>query len=264
LQNTLVLQEVLKLQFNLTHLFPELAPDFASSVKEILNLLCCQDYDSEALRRPLQPPVTQLLNALTSLDWSEVSLHDQYARDAPTGTIKVLMHILDKCVRAYSAEEMEKEAASLLVVLRQYYAAGDQDIKQCMQAELLPREHEREKPLGQSDTLFSRLLQLSMSPFTPTLRDTISGLMFELSNKDVDTFIKNVGYGYAAGFLANHNIPLGAPQAGGISAVDESSSRHINPVTGQYVDQEEVDTSPPMTEEEKEREAERLFVLFER
>lgn len=264
LQSILVLQEVLKLQFNLTHLFPDLAPDFTDSIKEILSLICSQDYDSEALRRPLQPPITQLLNALTSLDWSKVSLHDPDARDAPYGTVKVLMHILDKCVRAYSAEEMEKEAAPLLLVLRQYYSVADQDVKQCMQEELLPREHEREKPLGQSDTLFSRLLQLSMSPFAPTLRDTISGLMYELSDKNVDTFIKNVGYGYAAGFLANNNISLTAPQAGGAPAAAESSSRNINPVTGQYVDQEKEDNLPPMTEEEKEREAERLFVLFER
>ena len=103
-----------------------------------------------------------------------------------------------------------------------------------------------------------------MSAFTPTLRDTISGLMFELSDKDVNTFIKNVGYGYAAGFLANNNIPLGAPQAEGVSAAGDSSSRNINPVTGQYLDQEKEDNLPPMTEEEKEREAERLFVLFER
>ena len=38
----------------------------------------------------------------------------------------------------------------------------------------------------------------------------------------------------------------------------------INPVTGQKKCMEEVDEGPEMTEEEKEREAERLFVLFER
>ena len=264
MQHILVLQEVLKLQFNLTHLFSDLAPDFTDTIRPILSLLCSQDYHTEALRRPLQPPITQLLNALTSLDWSKVPIHDLYGSSEPNATIQVLMHILDTCVRSYNAEEMENEAAPLLLVLRQFARAGDEGIKQSMQDKLLPREDEREKPLGQSDTLFSRLLQLSMSAFTPTLRDSISGLMFELSDKDVNTFIKNVGYGYAAGFLANKNIPLGASQAGGASAAGDSSSRHINPVTGQYVDQEKEDNLPPMTEEEKEREAERLFVLFER
>lgn len=38
----------------------------------------------------------------------------------------------------------------------------------------------------------------------------------------------------------------------------------INPVTGQRKDMEPVDPGPEMTDEEKEREAEKLFVLFER
>jgi hypothetical protein len=38
----------------------------------------------------------------------------------------------------------------------------------------------------------------------------------------------------------------------------------VNPVTGQLLDREENVEEEPMTMEEKEREAERLFVLFER
>jgi hypothetical protein len=38
----------------------------------------------------------------------------------------------------------------------------------------------------------------------------------------------------------------------------------INPITGQRLDKEEQVQMEPMTQEEKEREAERLFVLFER
>lgn len=40
--------------------------------------------------------------------------------------------------------------------------------------------------------------------------------------------------------------------------------QEINPITGQRTDMEPVDTGPEMTDIEKEREAERLFVLFER
>lgn len=40
--------------------------------------------------------------------------------------------------------------------------------------------------------------------------------------------------------------------------------REINPVTGQRRDMEPEGEEAEMTEEEKEREAERLFVLFER
>jgi hypothetical protein len=38
----------------------------------------------------------------------------------------------------------------------------------------------------------------------------------------------------------------------------------VNPITGQFLDMQKFADAPEMTEEEKEREAERLFVLFER
>ena len=40
--------------------------------------------------------------------------------------------------------------------------------------------------------------------------------------------------------------------------------QEINPITGQRRDMEPEDILPEMTDEEKEREAEKLFVLFER
>jgi hypothetical protein len=45
---------------------------------------------------------------------------------------------------------------------------------------------------------------------------------------------------------------------------EEEEKESINPITGQYVSQEKVPDLKDMTDEEKEREAERLFVLFER
>jgi hypothetical protein len=87
--------------------------------------------------------------------------------------------------------------------------------------------------------------------------------MFELSGENADKFVRNVGYGFAAGFLMSQNMPI--PQSANEAFADtENGAAPINPVTGQRLDTEEKDTGPPMTEEEKEREAERLFVLFER
>lgn len=45
---------------------------------------------------------------------------------------------------------------------------------------------------------------------------------------------------------------------------DETEEKDINPITGQYVSSEKQPDFKDMTDEEKEREAERLFVLFER
>ena len=146
-----------------------------------------------------------------------------------------------------------------------------------MRVLILPSNEERSKPLGRSDTFASRLLQLSTSPVAPNLRESVSGLMFELSDRNPTAFIRNVGYGFASGFLLSHDIPvpesllrestLGAKD----SDVEDSGEtltrvdgQDINPITGQRKDMEPVDTGPDMTDEEKEREAERLFVLFER
>ena len=119
-------------------------------------------------------------------------------------------------------------------------------------------------------------------------------LFFELSNKDVSSFIRNIGYGYASGYLAAHNLTISrdaleslgaavgeraddpdngegtsvprAPQRQNDSESGERRTvRHeVNPITGQRLDRETADTGPPMTEDEKLREAERLHVLIQR
>lgn len=128
---------------------------------------------------------------------------------------------------------------------------------------------ERNQPLGKGTSLPARLLQLTTSASSPNTRETVAFLLFELSNSSAEEFIENIGYGYASGFLITHNIPVPASFTEGESAASssESSSRvPVNPITGQRLDKEPVKADPfeGMTQEEKEREAERLFVLFER
>ena len=72
-----------------------------------------------------------------------------------------------------------------------------------------------------------------------------------------------IGYGNAAGYLFNRGI-LSAPppKTGDASGADSAFGAGINPITGSK--EREVDPGPEMTDEEKEREAEKLFVLFDR
>lgn len=95
--------------------------------------------------------------------------------------------------------------------------------------------------------------------------EAISGLLFDLSDRDATTFVHNIGYGHAAGYLMTHKIPV--PKALKLTASGSSSGNgevEINPITGQRLDAETPVVMPEMTDAEKEREAERLFVLFER
>jgi hypothetical protein len=127
---------------------------------------------------------------------------------------------------------------------------------------ILPRE--RNQPLGKGTTLAARLLQLTNSAAAPNTRESVSYLLFELSDSNPQEYIHNVGYGYASGFLVTHNIPI--PASFESDTATSSTSKPINPITGQILESEPVTEDPfaGMTQEEKEREAERLFVLFER
>jgi hypothetical protein len=63
-----------------------------------------------------------------------------------------------------------------------------------------------------------------------------------------------------------HKIPIPENAKRIETEHDGESSQHspINPITGQRLNAEPAPDVPKMTPEEKEREAERLFVLFER
>jgi hypothetical protein len=177
--------------------------------------------------------------------------------------------ILFRAIKEHPERDLDKAAATLITLIRRIYEIASPQMKSWIRWLLLPNDQDREQPLGKGETLSARLLQLSCSPNVPTLCDNISSLLFELSDKDANKFVKNIGYGFAAGFLMNNNMAV--PE----NAAEASSSAHdgdtdgdseVNPITGQRwsaEDRQKADL-PEMTEEEKEREAERLFVLFER
>ncbi|KAJ2546940.1 hypothetical protein IWW35_004819 [Coemansia sp. RSA 1878] len=112
----------------------------------------------------------------------------------------------------------------------------------------------------------AKLVRLMRSPDSgPFSVSTITGdLLLALLGNDIRQFILTVGYGNAAGYMVARHIEIPADI---IEQVRESSSESgaVNPVTGRYWSQEDTNQElANMTDEEKEREAERLFVLFER
>lgn len=225
---------------------------------------------------PLQPPITYLVNSLLNLDL-EAGNKPLFPNSDPQCNANRLISILEAAVRSYSEEQLESLATPLLALLRRVYELAPPPVASHMRTLLLPSNEERTQPLGRSETRAAYLLRLSTSPVAPNLRESISSLMFELSDKDATSFVRNVGYGFASGFLMTHDLPMPANAAEGWSTgengekaedigekVTNVDGKEINPVTGQRRDMEPVDQGPEMTDEEKEREAERLFVLFER
>lgn len=121
---------------------------------------------------------------------------------------------------------------------------------------------ERDQPLGRGGSLAARLLRLSSS-VVGHIGPLSGSLLYDLSSNDADEFVRNVGFGYASGFLASNGIPFPSTNS---NAPENTTGRPSNPVTGQALDAESPQEDPfaGATEEEREREAERLFVLFER
>ena len=250
-------QETLRLIFNVTNVKAEYISKFCPAIIQLSRILRYTAITSP----PLQPPISLIINALANLDFDSASLETD--PESPVALTK-LMTILEQAIQQYSTAELETIAIPLLTVLRSINDKASPKMRKQMKAHLLPTDKERDQPLGQSSSLASQLLRLTTSAGLVNLPKAISGLMFELSDKDASQYVHNVGYGYAAGYLMTNQISIPESAKNGQSTSASSRQVPINPVTGQRLDAEPVSDLPQMTDEEKRREAERLFVLFER
>jgi hypothetical protein len=272
----MALIETMKLMFNITHFCPDKNGAFSPALQNILILLTRRPISSG---KALEPPIGPLINSLINLPLeTKDNLATLFPKASPMVNVERLIEILAKSITGYTDSELEENASPLLTLLRRVYEIAPRDVKLHVQRTLLPSEEDRKQILGRGTTLPSQLLRLSTNPITPQARESISSLLFELSDKDAQKFVQNVGYGFASGFLFQHNVPVpeNALEAWSTSGSEGSNARpsqdsrvsdlagKVNPITGQLLEMEEVVEVDDMTQEEKEREAERLFVLFER
>ncbi|KAI6879587.1 hypothetical protein KC360_g7845 [Hortaea werneckii] len=261
--------ETSKLIFNIMAHYPDLRTRFTPSIEPLLNLILYHPLPSP----PLQPPISTILNALMGMDFQsaehEAESNPLFPSGNPEEVIDCLVSIFDNALRNTPEKDLDLAAMPLCTLIRRAYQFANGQMKSWMRGLLLPREQDRDQPLGKGETLSARLLRATCAPHLPTLGKNVSGLLFELSDQDANKFVQNIGYGFASGFLASEGIPVpsSTTEASSESQNGNAGARvDINPVTGQRLDAEDNGPSPSaeMTEEEKEREAERLFVLFER
>lgn len=266
----MALAETLKLLFNIAHFCPERVASFTGMVPHMVTILLKRDPPTN---NPLDPPLGPLINALTILEQMGVNNKDVttslYPATEPNSVAEKLIQLLDLSMSTYKGNELEQTVSPLVGVVRLIYEGAPASVRQFIQGKLLPTEEDRQEVLGRSHALSSKLLQNSTNPVTPQLREAISHLLFEMSDKDAFKFVENVGYGFASGFLFQNNLPVPANATaaygtGEVAGTTAGAGRPVNPVTGQFLDSERFPDLPEMTQEEKEREAERLFVLFER
>jgi len=257
--NAMALTETLKLLYNLASKYPGQMHFFSKTVSCLMELISTIPFPPG----PLDPPIAQLLNALAIIDWPTSLSQDP--EHSVLDFSERLIQLLDQSTASLRPAQLETMLIALITTTRRLNELPDTKVKQLLRSSLLPQDRERDKPLGHSHSLASRLLRLQTSGGLTILPEAISGLLFDLSDCDATTFVHNIGYGHAAGYLMTHKIPI--PTDLKMMANGSSSSNgevEINPITGQRLDAETPVIMPEMTEAEQERQAERLFVLFER
>ncbi|EIW67595.1 hypothetical protein TREMEDRAFT_33211, partial [Tremella mesenterica DSM 1558] len=168
---------------------------------------------------------------------------------------------------------------------------GSSPTKTYFRDTLLPTSLDRSPeagPLEKRHSVLGAILRLMQSTLNPQCRDTAGEMMWSICDSNASELCAEIGYGNAAGLLFRKGIT--EPPPGRITPLPEPTKLNVetkpffkttsispkkpgspskravqeerNPITSLRRDD---DTSlDDMTQEEKESEAERLFVLFER
>ncbi|KAG5513489.1 hypothetical protein PMAC_000921 [Pneumocystis sp. 'macacae'] len=255
-QNISTIQEYMKLLFNLVR---------GETNESLVNILSLIRLLNLSLSHSNQQLTFEIVNCLLNLPIAEF-LNPE---NCPEYCIEELLKILDTLLLSidlgvHSNDQSpsvnldsatETKILSLITFFRKILKHSTEPIETLLAFHLLPQSKDREHILGRGDTLSSRALRAMTVPF-PLIRESISWLLYELNHSD-----GNIGFGYASGFLVSQGIPFTSPDSKDFQATDG-----INPITGQTLEAERMALSsfPEMTEEEKERDAERLFVMFQR
>ncbi|KAJ2902440.1 hypothetical protein MKZ38_000569 [Zalerion maritima] len=258
----MALTDTLNLFYNVTSFLEKEHPDklagFEHSISHIVSLLNSRPIPSP---KPLDQPMDKLVNALMNLDLSK-QIETFFPSSSPTTLPTRFTTLVDKALSAYSESELETSLTPLVTVLLKLLPSAPEEALLHFQSKFLPQSSERTHVLGQGDSVPEKLLKNTTNPMAPNLRELLGHLLFGLSDKDATKFVDNVGYGFASGYLFQNQIPV--PDSVREAHGDTATGRPVNPITGQFTDQEREPNVPEMTDDEKEREAERLFVLFER
>lgn len=180
-----------------------------------------------------------------------------------------MVELLKDCISFYGTNYTSKtgeqaEYLPLLFSFQRITKSEAEEAKTHLKQYFLPTDEDRKQVLGKGDSLPHKLLSMTDMSSGPEaeLREVIMSIIFELSDKNPSQFVHNAGFGNAAGYLSAQGISLESVQPDSDSA--RTMDHPVNPITGQRLDSEPNVVMPDMTDEEKEREAERLFVLFER
>ncbi|XP_070707867.1 chaperone Ric-8A [Pempheris klunzingeri] len=163
-----------------------------------------------------------------------------------------------------------KEKLTPILNLLTESCRAHRETRHYIRKQILPPLRDASQRPEEGTTVKSRLIRL-MTHLDTDLKYCAADFIFVLCKENVSRFVKYTGYGNAAGLLATRGL-LGGQGThctdGQYSSDSDSETEEyrqvkdrINPVTGR-VETEQPDPMEGMTEEEKNEEAKRLIMLF--
>lgn len=219
--------------------------------------------------RSSTPPDT-LLHAYSLLD---VSLAYYVPGDIDPDDITVR----EKCKK--EGEPNLDDILTPLIALITRICTDDEGSRTRIREWMIPADLDRTTPLEARSDALGRCLRILTCVYHGRLKDAMGEMLYAICDSDSRRFIAvlisiadlflastlsiQVGYGNVAGYLYNKGVfhQPGAKSASITEVPTTADGVPINPITGIA---QKPSAEPEMTDEEKELEAEKLFVLFDR
>lgn len=240
----MALAETSKLLYVVSHLCPDRVSALSAAVPHLVYILLKQPIPEP---KPLDGSFKALVSAFTDLDFgAEKSKAALYPKGELSKVADKLIDILNRAVRSYADADLDEFVAPSVKVMRKVYTNAPDSVKKHMRGLLLPTVEDRVDELGTRDTLPGKLLKHLTSRASPVFRVDISDLFLEMSDRDANKYVENVGYGFAGGLFLQKSMPIPA-----------SATEAFSGGTGGSQEPQE------LTQEEKDRQTEQLFELFD-
>ncbi|XP_027892003.1 synembryn-A-like isoform X1 [Xiphophorus couchianus] len=268
--------EILKILFNITYSTHKQEPseDDAALYRHLVAILrlclmrkCLLPEDTDELQGHTVNLLTALpLQCLNVLLTMPLEPESKQSLGVNMDCVHTLLTFME---RRLEAGDRVKEKLTPILNLLTESCRAHRETRLYIRKHILPPLRDVSHRPEEGDTVKSRLVRL-MTHLDTDLKHCAADLLFVLCKENVRRFVKYTGYGNAAGLLATRGL-LGGQRA--VSDAQYSSDSdsdteeyrqmkdRINPVTGR-VEAEQSNPMEGMTEEEKEEEAKRLIMLF--
>ncbi|XP_034563391.1 synembryn-A isoform X2 [Notolabrus celidotus] len=271
--------EILKILFNITYSTHRQEPseEDAALYRHLVAILrlclmrkCTLSDDTDELQGHTVNLLSALpLQCLDVLLGAPLQADSQQSKGVNMDCVHILLLFMER--RLESRDKMKEKLTPVLNLLTESCRAH-RETRHYVRRHILPPLRDVSHRPEEGSTVKSRLIRL-MTHLDTDLKHCAADLIFVLCKENVRRFVKYTGYGNAAGLLATRGLLGGQTSMTLRSDAQYSSDSdsdteeylqvkdRVNPVTGR-VEAQQPDPIEGMTEEEKEEEAKRLIILF--